>query len=179
MTMSPFLRRRFFPAVITTLLVVLAQPASAQWMWKDAGGHVIASDQPPPPGTPQADILKQPRKRAASTVVAPADAEKDGSRADTKADQKTQAPKSLADRDLDAKQQAKADADAAKKAEDDANRAKAMQANCSAVRSNLAALQAGGRAARYNEKGEKVYIDDAQRQDEINKQQAQVAQYCR
>ncbi len=153
------------------MLAVLSQTAAAQWMWKDEGGHVIASDQPPPPGTPQSSILKQPRPRPTTTPVAPSDPGKDAPKPD--------APKSLADRDLDSKQQAKADADAAKKAEDEANRAKAMEANCSAVRGNLAALQAGGRAARYNDKGEKVYIDDSQRQDEINKQQAQVSQYCK
>jgi len=165
--MISFLRHHVVLAGIATMLVVLSQPAAAQWMWKDEGGHVIASDQPPPPGTPQSHIIKQPRPRPSSAVPAPADPGK------------ADAPKSLADRDLESKQQAKADADAAKKAEDEANRAKAMQANCAAVRSNLAALQAGGRAARYNDKGEKVYIDDSQRQDEINKQQAQVSQYCK
>ena len=54
-----------------------------------------------------------------------------------------------------------------------------MQENCSAVKRNLAALQSGGRAARFNEKGEKVYIDDAERQSEIAKQQAQVGQFCK
>jgi hypothetical protein len=46
------------------------------------------------------------------------------------------------------------------------------------VKSNVAALQSGGRAARFNDKGEKVYIDDTQRAAEIQRQQAQAAQYC-
>lgn len=151
-------------------LLLVTTAASAQWMWKDDAGHTIASDQPPPIGTPASRILKQPRQRPA-TAAASGDAPKDATKAD--------APKSLADRELESKQHSKEAAEAAKKADDEAAKAKAMQENCTSVKSNLAALQAGGRAARFNDKGEKVYIDDAQRQDEINKQQGQVTQYCK
>lgn len=171
MTAMPFFRHFTSVAAATLVAALLfaSGPAAAQWIWKDEAGHVVASDQPPPPNTPASRIIKQPRARAAAPAT-PTVPSVDPSKADT--------PKSLADRDLAAKQQEKADAEAAKKAADDAARAQAMQDNCRAVRSNLAALQAGGRAARFNEKGEKVYIDDSQRQDEINKQQAQVSQYC-
>jgi hypothetical protein len=165
------LRTSFCAAAVTTSLLFACGPASAQWVWKDAAGHVIASDQPPPADTPSARIIKQPRPRATNTLPPPKDPAADPAKAD--------GPKSLADRDLDAKQQEKTAAEAAKKAADDAARAQALQENCRTVRGNLAALQAGGRAARFNEKGEKIYIDDSQRQDEINKQQAQVAQNCK
>ena len=168
MIAMPFLRV-FSPVVAATIvasLVLASGPATAQWIWKDEAGQVIASDQPPPPDTPPSRIVKQPRARAANAPAAPKAPPVD-------------AQKSLADRDLEARQQEKANADAAKKAADDAARAQAMQDNCRAIRGNVAALQAGGRAARFNEKGEKVYIDDNQRQDEINKQQAQAAQYCK
>jgi hypothetical protein len=155
--------------MITTALAFAcaATPASAQWVWKDEAGHVVASDQPPPMNVPQSRIIKEPRKGAAPVAADPAkDAAKD-------------APKSLADKELDAKVRQKEQADAAKKADDEAAKAKALKENCTSARSNVAALTAGGRAARFNEKGEKVYIDDAERQSEINKQQAQVAQYCK
>ena len=151
------------------LLMLAASPAVAQWMWKDDQGKVIASDQPPPTSVPPSRIIKEPRARPAG---APAPAvDKDAAKPD--------APKSLADRELDARQHQKEAADAAKKADDDAVKAKAMQENCTAVRSNLAALQAGGRAARFNEKGERVYLDDSQRAGEIQKSQGQISQYCK
>lgn len=151
------------------VLLLVAAPAFGQWMWKDDAGKVVASDQPPPNSVPQSRIIKEPRARTAAPAAPVVD--KDAAKAD--------APKSVADRELDAKQRQKESADAAKKADDDAVKAKAMQENCSAVRGNLAALQAGGRAARFNEKGERVYLDDAQRASEIQKSQGQISQYCK
>ena len=171
-------RRAAALLAVASALMVAASPADAQWMWKDESGRVIASDQAPPVGTPKSRIMKEPRARqaAASTATAPAD--KDAAPAEPQ--------KSLADREglktspgASTTQRQKESADAAKKADDEAARASAMKENCAAVKSNVVALQSGGRAARFNEKGEKVYIDDADRQSEIAKQQAQVNQYCK
>jgi Domain of unknown function (DUF4124) len=146
-------------------LAAVCSSAQAQWVWKDETGHTIASDQPPPINTPPSRIIRQPKGRPAATAAAPAPEAKD-------------APKSVADRDLESKQRAKEAAEAQKKSDDEAARARTMKENCAQVRSNVAALQAGGRAARFNEKGEKVYIDDTQRAAEIQKGQQQVSQFC-
>ena len=153
-----------------------ASAAHAQWMWKDDVGHIVASDQPPPTSVPLSRILKSPRPRAVD--VRPAAPAKEGEQK-TKDAAKSEAPKTIADRDLDYKQRQKEDAEGAKKADAEAAKTKAMQENCTAVRGNLAGLQNGGRAARVNEKGEKSYIDDAQRQSEIAKTQSQISQYCK
>jgi hypothetical protein len=168
--MNPVHRIRPVHRIAFTLaalsLATVCTSASAQWIWKDEAGHTIASDQPPPPSTPASRIIKQPRARVPSgTPAAPTPEAKD-------------APKSIADRDLESKQKAKEAAEAQKKADDDAARARTMKDNCAQVKGNVAALQAGGRAARFNDKGEKVYIDDAQRASEIRQQQGQIAQYC-
>ena len=92
---------------------------------------------------------------------------------------KSEGPKTLADRDLDYKQRQKEGAEAQKKQADEAAKAKQEQENCSAARGNLAGLQTGGRNARINEKGERVFLDDSQRQGEITKTQSQVSQYCK
>ncbi len=161
---------RIVPLLAAVLALSLwAAPAGAQWMWKDEAGHTLASDQPPPAGTPESRILKQPKARTVAIAPTPA----------APIAPKENAPKSLAERELDARQRQKEVADATRKADDDASKSKALQDNCAAVKGNLAALQAGGRAARFNERGEKVYLDDADRQSEIAKSQGQVAQYCR
>jgi len=164
-------------AVVAALALAVA-PLHAQWVWKDEGGHTIASDMPPPADTPPARILKAPRKTpaAAPAPVADAgtgDAGKGGEPA------KADAPKTLADRELDAKKRDRERAEAAKKSDEEAAKAVAMKENCSTVRGNLAGLQAGGRAARVNEKGEKFYLDDSQRASEVAKAQGQIAQYCK
>ncbi len=158
------------PIVSAIVFLSAPPPAAAQWMWKDEAGHVIASDQAPPPGTPQSRIMKAPRQRPGGSPSA-ATSVPDVAKADP--------PKSVADRELEAKLKAKEQADAAKKADEDANRMQAMKENCASVRSNIVALQSGGRAARFNAQGEKIYIGDDERQAEIAKQQAQANQYCK
>ena len=172
--MARHLLHRSLVALVAAVLATVSSAVSAQWVWKDDAGQVVASDQPPPVGTPAARILKQPRPRTAS---APAPAE--GAAKEAAGDGKGEAPKSLADRDLESKQRLKEQAEAAKKSDDDQARSRAMQENCNTVRGNLAGLQIGGRTARFNDKGERYYIDDAQRQTEIAKAQSQISQYCK
>lgn len=166
---------RLATSAVAAAFALAAAPVHAQWMWKDEGGHVIASDMPPPPGTPSSRIMKSPRAGPPPRQVADAPAT-DQAKPDAA---KAEAPKSLADRDLDYKQREKERAEAAKKSDEEATKAKALQENCTAVRGNLAGLQAGGRASRVNERGEKVYLDDTQRQAEVTKAQGQIAQYCK
>ena len=67
---------RPFVALLALLAAsLIALPATAQWKWRDKGGHVQYSDLPPPPGTADADILARPSpsmRRSAPTSVAPA-----------------------------------------------------------------------------------------------------------
>ena len=158
--------------IAVAALLLSTEAAFGQWVWKDEAGRVVASDLPPPVGVPQSRILKQPKNRIAPPAPL---ADKEAAARDAG---KTDVPRSIADRELDARLRQKEADDAAKKSDDEAARAKGMQENCNAVRGNLAALQAGGRAARFNEKGERIYIDDAERANEIAKSQAQVGQYC-
>ena len=50
----------------------------------------------------------------------------------------------------------------AKKAAEKTAQEQAKAQNCSAAKQSLAGLQAGGRQARFNEKGERFFLDDAQ-----------------
>lgn len=172
------LRMKLDPRLTLGILIVaaslVASPAHAQWIWKDDAGRTVASDQPPPTTVPLSHILKSPKQRAVD--LTPTQPVKEGESKDAP---KADAPKTVADRDLEFKQRQKDSAEAAKKSEAEATKAKAMQENCTAMRGNLAGLQNGGRAARINEKGEKTYIDDTQRQGEIAKAQSQISQYCR
>ncbi|MFX8195565.1 DUF4124 domain-containing protein, partial [Acinetobacter baumannii] len=48
------------PLLIVIVGLLLAASAQAQWKWRDAKGNVQYSDMPPPPGTPEKDILLRP-----------------------------------------------------------------------------------------------------------------------
>ncbi len=47
-------------ALLALGLVCCAAVAHAQWQYRDAQGRMVFSDQPPPPGTKDADIVKGP-----------------------------------------------------------------------------------------------------------------------
>ena len=163
--------------MVGLVLSAAAWPAHAQWVWKDENGHTVVSDQAPPTSVPLSRIVKSPRAPAKAVVSA---ATKDADAKDSdKKDGKNDAQKSVADRDLEYKKRQKEAAEADQKQQAEATKTQAMQENCTAMRGNLAGLQSGGRTARINEKGERTYLDDAQRQGEIAKTQTQIGQYCK
>ncbi|WP_163435527.1 DUF4124 domain-containing protein, partial [Escherichia coli] len=56
------------PLLIVIVGLLLAASAQAQWKWRDAKGNVQYSDMPPPPGTPEKDILLRPPAAARPAV---------------------------------------------------------------------------------------------------------------
>jgi hypothetical protein len=56
--------------------------------------------------------------------------------------------------------------------------AKEKAANCTQAKGVLANLTQGGRVTRFNEKGEKVFLSDAERASEIQRMQSVVASWC-
>ena len=69
---------------------------------------------------------------------------------------------------------AKSQAEADKKTAD----ASAKEANCKRARSALAGLETGGRQARFNDKGERVFLDDDQVAQEKARAASEVAKQC-
>ncbi len=88
------------------------------------------------------------------------------------------AAKSIAERDMDYRKRQAEAAEAAKKAEEAAAEARATREACAAMRGNLAALSSGQRIVQTDEKGERSYLDDAQRSAETDKLNAQISQRC-
>jgi hypothetical protein len=71
------------------------------------------------------------------------------------------------------------DAEAAeKKAAEDQKQAEEARRNCTAAKSNLQSLE-NGRVATYDEKGEKTFLDDAQRAAAIERARKDVSQWCK
>jgi len=156
---------------------LLALPAEAQWKWRDKGGHVQYSDLPPPPGTPDADILARPsastRRPAPASVAPPPVA------ASATATAQASAPRT-ADPELEAKRK-KAEADAAAKHKAEQDRYAAAKAdNCSRARAQMTTLKSGIRLAQTNAKtGEREFLDDKQRADEVRRTEEVIANDCK
>jgi len=158
---------------------LIALPAEAQWKWRDKGGHVQYSDLPPPSGTPEGDILARPSastRRAAPTSVAPAPI---SASASATATAQASAPRG-GDPELEAKRK-KAEADAAAKAKAEQDRYAAAKAdNCSRARAQMTTLKSGIRLAQTNAKtGEREFLDDKQRADEVRRTEEVIATDCK
>jgi hypothetical protein len=140
------------PGVLTTLACgcLLATPALGElYKWTDAEGKVHYSDQPPPPNIKQPVTVK-PRVPAAPTA-APA----------------TESPPAVApktyveqDAEFNRRRVEAAEREAAEKKA--AKEAAEKKKNCEQAKAQLARMQSGARITRYNEKGETVYLGDAE-----------------
>jgi hypothetical protein len=142
---------------LVAVLCAITLPVSAQiYQWKDPNGKTIISDKPPP------------------TAGVPLER-----KIDTNATSNTGAQQpSLADRELEFRKRQKEAQDNAEKAEKEAAAATERNENCQTARRQLQTLESGVRVALRNDKGERYYLDDAQREREIAKTKRLVEAEC-
>jgi Domain of unknown function (DUF4124) len=171
---------RPFVALLALLAAsLISLPATAQWKWRDKGGHVQYSDLPPPPGTPESDVLARPSasmRRGMTSATVAAEAAPASSAAATGA---ASAPRS-SDPELEAKRK-KAEAEATAKNKAEQERVAALKLdNCSRARAQMATLKSGIRLATTNAKtGEREFMDDKQRADEQRRVQDVISNDCK
>lgn len=160
-------------------LLLLAPPAAeAQWVWRDAGGRVTASDRPPPKEVPERDILArpaagQPPPRRVATAAPAAEAASAPAAVaspprDAALEREVQARRRAAEQEQAARERAETERLAAQRAD-----------NCSRAKGHLAALESGQRIARTNERGEREILDDRARAEELRRTREVVASDCR
>lgn len=162
------------PWLLTAALALsLAQPAAAQWKWRDATGRVTASDMPPPRDVPEKDIIQRPG--SARPYVAPPAAASAASAA------ATAAPRASApvDKELEARRRAAEQQAQAKTKAEEARIAAVRAENCARARSYLQTLDSGMRIARTNDKGEREILDDQARAAEARRARDTIASDCR
>lgn len=153
--------------------LVAALPAHAQWKWKDSSGQVHISDRPPPADVPDASILQRPAVPTARRVAPAAPA------ASPAASAAADAGKPRVDAELESRMK-KAEQEQKAKAKADEERVAASRAeNCQRARQQLAALESGMRVVRMNDKGEREFLDDAQRAAEVQRARQLIASECR
>lgn len=149
------------------LLILSSTGASAALnKWVDANGQVHYSDLPPP------NDVEATKLRSSSGIEDPAN------RNDTAASAPA-APKSMAEREAELKKaQQEKKAAAEKSAKDQAN-AEAIKASCAATKQYLRTLQDGIRMVTVDANGERSYMDDEQRQQNITKVQQDINRDCK
>jgi hypothetical protein len=146
-----------------TLLVLLAVLSGSVYAapskWVDEQGKVHYSDQPP---KHDAKVEQLHFKDTGGTP--PAD--------------NPYGRKSTREMEEDFQRGKAARANEAKKEEQNRAVAEAKQANCTGARNNLRAMQQSARMFKMDENGERVYMDDSQRQQQLEAAQRAVSEYC-
>jgi hypothetical protein len=131
--------------------------------WVDADGKVHYSDQPPP-STAKSQKTLDLKNNPALPQAAP----------DGKGGEKSMAEKDLESR----KRRVQAEETAAKQARDQ-EEAKSKKANCEQARNQLQALQEGQRVSKFDEKGERVYLEDSDRPKAIEEAKKSADSWCK
>jgi hypothetical protein len=167
-------------ALLGLALAVIASPLFAQsiWKWRDANGRIQVSDQAPPVSVPEKNILSRPGGQPPSVVPA----EGIGAAPSPVPATTTATVPPGTDPTLEARtrklQAEKTAADAERKRADKANEAARKADSCQRARNQLAMLESGVRASRPNDKGEREFLDDKGRADEVERTRRQVNSNC-
>jgi hypothetical protein len=148
------------------MLALLAGTATAGeiYTWKDKEGRVNYADSP----APDATSVRTLRGREGEGSATPAD---------SPAVEKP-AAKSVAEQELEFRKRLAEAAENKAKADKDAAAAADKRSNCERARNLLKGLESGHRVARFNAKGEREFLDDAQRAEEIANARKAVASWC-
>lgn len=151
--------------------------AWSQYQWIDKDGRKVFSDRPPPADVPAAKILRTPRGQATPAAAEPTVA---AAGAASAAKPAGSAPRlSGKDKELEEKKKQADAAAAAKQKEEEAKFAQAQAENCQRAKQSKTTFSSGQRIARVNEKGEREFVDDKQRAEEIARLEAIIARDCK
>ena len=148
-------------------LLMAATVSHAQFVWVDAKGTKQFSDRPPPPGTPQKNILKGPKIATATDPAAVAT---------TPSAAPKEAPPSIAEREADYRKRKTEQADTDKRAGIDAENARNKSIACASARDNKAALEGGKRIRDSN--AERSWLDDKQIAERKGAAQKVIDEHC-
>ena len=133
--------------VLITAVCLATTAAYAEiYQWKDASGKTVISDKPPMGATQQQKTFAS--ESPASSVSA---------------------PKTTADKDMEFRKRQKEAQDNAEKASKEQAAATANKENCDNARRYLRSLESGERISQTDDKGERYYLDDTQREQEAAK----------
>lgn len=166
---------RHLGALLLLSGAVLHTPVvQAQWQWLDSNGHKVFSDRPPPAGTPDDRVLQRPAttappqvKSATANTQAPASAPGTANRTTTRADV-----------ELDAKKKQAESADEAARKAEEARATQARADNCQRAQKHLATLNSGVRLGTVNARGEREFMDEANKAAELTRAQIVIQQSC-
>ena len=175
MTIQP--RALLSSLTMALTMIAASQPCFAQFVWRDSQGVKHYSDMPPPSSVPRNKILKSPNSVTPSAfdLAVPA-ATENAVTGGASATPKSAGPMTTAERNADYTKRKMDEAEQAKKSAASAKLAADKKANCEQARSYSRTLEDGTRIANTDSNGERVYLSDEQRAQEVRKAQRILAE---
>lgn len=157
------------------LIALLAASSVHAQVYKciDAAGRIVYAQNPCPANTKSGTISRH--LDAAPAAAASAPSEKAGSGGDAA---KAATPKTPVDQEQAFRKRTQDRDKAEKEAEQKLADARRKEDNCRAAREQLATFEFGGRITHINAQGERVYLDDAQIEQQKAAARATAAQAC-
>src|SRR5690606_21008936 len=131
-------------------LAIVPEAAAAPFKWREAGGRIVYSDLPPPPGA-RVTLLAAPAGIAA------------GGSSTTPAATPDARPPSWVEREKASRQQTLERAEAEREQAEAQRQAAERVRLCEEARSGLRTLASGVRLRMVDERGESIVVDDAER----------------
>jgi Domain of unknown function (DUF4124) len=157
--------RRSTIAIALALAVSAGLAVAQPYKWTDKDGRVHYSDKPPV-GSTATQVQPRVGSVTGSGATGTAPTAKPAA-AQTMAEKEQAFRKRQVDGRETEQKQAKLDEQNKQKIE-----------ACRNARSRMAGLEAGGRQVRFNEKGERTFLDDAQITQERSSVQRDISSYC-
>lgn len=159
--MHPIRLKSILAGILMAAGWALAGLACAQYVWLDDGGRKQYSDMPPPASVPASRILKTPSAASPAASAPAASQAESGSGTD-----KTKAPPTLADKNAEFIKRRTEQAEQEKKDAEQRRVASEKAKSCERARQYQKTLAAGIPITTTNQKGERVFLDEAQRAQE-------------
>ena len=151
-------------ALITALTVTVSSANAETYQWKDSSGRTVVSDTPPP-GQARESVRTLGGAKPSSSTAAVATP--------------TDAPKTMAEKDLEFRKRQQENAEKASKEAKEKAAADDKRDNCERAKKNVALMESGQRIATTDEKGERRIIEDDERQKELERARRSANDFCK
>ena len=168
---------RFAQLVVALLVASGAQAQVHKCI--DSAGKVIYSQVPCPANTKSGTISRRLDATPASSSAPASPAASPADKAGKGDDAKAAAPKTPLDAEQAFRKRQQDREKADKEAEQKLAEAKRKEDNCRSARERLATFEFGGRITQINPQGERVYLEDAQIEQQKAAARAMVEQACK
>lgn len=156
--------------LLLVLWGTLSSTAQAQWQWLDDSGRKVFSDRPPPPSVPAQKVLHKPAGAGVTQAPATTPAQKTSASTDS--------PTSGVDAELEKKKAEQEAEEAQQKQAEEHKVALQRKENCDRAKRARDLMQSGQMLGHTNAQGERGFMSDATRKQELTRANQTISSDC-